>query len=58
MRTFNIKETYVDEDDLWLGILEAAAAFPIIQTTNRVKGYHPHQLVFGCDMILLIRHEE
>ena len=29
VRTFSIKETYVDEDDPWLGIL-AAAEFAII----------------------------
>ena len=56
MGTFNIKETYVEEDDPWSGIL-AAAAFTICQTTNMLKGYRPHQLVFGCDMILLIKHE-
>ena len=55
MRTFNIKETYVDEDDPWSGIL--AAAFTICQTTNRLKGYRFRQLVFGCDIILLIKHE-
>ena len=56
MQTFNIKETYVDKDDPWSGIL-AAAAFTIRQTTNRLKVYRPRQLVFGCDMILLIKHE-
>ena len=56
MRNFNIKETYVDKDDPWSGIL-AAAAFTICQTTNRLKGYRHRQLVFGCDMILLIKHE-
>ena len=56
MRTFNIKETYVDEDDPLLDIL-AAAAFTICQKTNMLKGYRPLQLVFGCDMILLIKHE-
>ena len=56
MRTFNIKETFVDEDDPWSGIL-AAVAFTICQTTNMLKGYRPRQLLFGCDMILLIKHE-
>ena len=56
MQTFNIKETYVDNDDPWSGIL-AAVAFTIRQTTNRLKGYRSRQLVFGCDMILLIKHE-
>ena len=56
MQTFNILKTYVDKDDLWSGIL-AAAAFTICQTTNGLKGYCPHQLVFGYDMILLIKHD-
>ena len=46
MRTFNIKETYVDKDDPWSGIL-AAAAFAIKSTTNRPKGYSPVQLSFS-----------
>ena len=56
MNHFIIKETYVDKDDPWSDIL-AAAAFTIRQTTNRVKGYRPRQLVFGCNIILLIKHE-
>ena len=55
MRTFNIFKTYADEDDPWSGIL--AATFTIRQTTNRLKGYCPRQLLFGCGMILLIKHE-
>ena len=56
MRIFNIKETYVDEDDPWSGIL-SAAAFTIRQIKNMLTGYRSRQLVFGCDMILLIKHE-
>ena len=52
---FNIKETFVDEDDPWSCIL--AAAFKIHQTTNRLKVHRPRQLLFGCDMVLLIKHE-
>ena len=33
VQTFNIAQTYVDKDDPWLGILDAAA-FVIISTTN------------------------
>ena len=55
VRNFNIKQTYVDENDLWTGIL-AASAFEIFSTTNRQKCYSPGQLIFGCDMIFLIKH--
>ena len=38
-----------------MGIL-AAAAFSILSTTNRQKSYSPVHLIFGQDMILLIKH--
>ena len=56
MRTLNIKETYVDAYEPWLGIL-AAEEFDIHSTTNRLKGYSPGQFVFGCDTILRIKHK-
>ena len=56
VQTCNINQNYVDEDDPWYGIL-AAAEFVIISTTNRLKGYIPGKLVFGRDMILLIKHK-
>ena len=34
----------------------AAAAFAIRSTNNRQKGYSPGQLIFGCDIILLIKN--
>ena len=55
MWTFNISQTYVDEDDPWTGIL-AAVAFAILSKTNRQKGYSPGQLIFGCVIINLIKH--
>ena len=33
-----------------------AAEFAIHSTTNRLKGYSLGQLVFGCDMIIPIKH--
>ena len=56
MQTCNIKQTYVDEDDLWLGIL-AAELLEIRSTSNRLKVYSLGQLLFGDDMILLIKHK-
>ena len=55
VRTYNIKETYVDKDDPWLGIL-AASEFASFSTENSLKGYNPGQFVFGYDMILPIKH--
>ena len=55
MRTCNITQTYVDEDDPWLGILDAEA-FAICATANRLKYYSPEKLVFGHDIILPIKH--
>ena len=39
-----------------MGIL-SGTAFAILSTTNGLKGYSPGQLVFGCDMILPIKHK-
>ena len=55
VRNFNVQKTYVDKNDPWMGIL-SAAAFVIISTTSRQKGYSPGQLIFGGDMILPIKH--
>ena len=56
VRTINIStQTYVDENYPWKGIL-AALLFATCSTNNRLKGYSPGQLIFGCDMILAIKH--
>ena len=55
VQTLNISQIYVDKNDPWIGIL-AAAVLAIRSTTNRQKGYSPDQLIFGCDIILLIKH--
>ena len=55
VRTCNITQSYVEKDDLWLGIL-AAAEFVIFSTTNRIKGYSLGKLIFGRDMIIAIKH--
>ena len=38
VRNFNITQTYVDEDDPYSGILDAAS-FATCSKTNRLKGY-------------------
>ena len=53
--TFNIQQTYVDKDDPCTDILDAAA-FAILSTTSRKKGYSPVLLIFVRDMILPIKH--
>ena len=55
VQTFNISQTYIDKNDPWTVILDAAA-FAIFSTTNSQKGYSPGKLIFGRDMILLIKH--
>ena len=55
VRTFNIQQTYVDENEPWTGILDAAA-FAIFSTTNRQKNYSLGKLIFGRDMIFPIKH--
>ena len=55
VRTFNIIQTYVDKDDPWSGILDAAKV-ENVSTKNMLKGYSSCQLVFGCDMIILIKY--
>ena len=55
VRNYNINKTYVDEDDPWSGIL-MAALFTIWSTANRLKYCSPVQLVFGRDIILLIKY--
>ena len=55
LQNYIINQTRVDEDYPWSGIL-SAAAFAILSTTNRLKGYILGQLVFGCDMIIPIKY--
>ena len=56
VRTFNIStQAYVEKNYPCTGIV-AAAAFVICSATNRQTGYSPGQLMFGRDMILLIKH--
>ena len=56
VRNFNIRETDVDKDYPWSGIL-AAGTFSIRSTTNSIRGYSTRQLLFGRDMVLFIKHK-
>ena len=55
VRTQNLQETYLYDDDPWMGIL-AAAYFELKYTYHRKKGKSPGQIVFGQDLILPINH--
>ena len=55
VRNCNITQHYVDEYGPWSGILDVAA-FVIYSTKRRLRGYSPRQLIFGCDVILPIKH--
>ena len=53
--TCNITQHYVDKDFPWTGIL-AAAAFEIHLTIDSLNRYSTETLIFGQDMIILIKH--
>ena len=55
VRTFELQENYLDEDDPWAGIL-AATTFLIHSTYHTTLQKSPGQLVFGRDMIFNIQH--
>ena len=50
IRSFELQENYLDEDDPWKGVL-SAAAFAIRPTYHTTSQKTPGQLVFGRDMI-------
>jgi hypothetical protein len=54
IRTFELHENYLDEDDPWKGIL-AATAFAIRATYHTTLQKSPGQLVFGRDMMFNIQ---
>jgi hypothetical protein len=55
IRTFELENNYLDEDDPWKGIL-SATAFAIRSTLHTSLKSTPGQLVFGRDMIFNIQH--
>ena len=56
VRTFELENTYLDENDPWKGIL-SATAFAIRSTYHTTLQKSPGQLVFGRDMMLNVRHK-
>jgi hypothetical protein len=55
LRTFELQNFYLDENDPWIGIL-SATAFAIRSTYHTTLKATPGQLVFGRDMIFNIKH--
>ena len=55
IRTFELEENYLDDDDPWKGIL-AATAFAVRSTYHTTLQATPGQLVFGHDLILNCEH--
>jgi len=55
IRTFELQDNYLDEDDPWKGIL-SATAFAVRSTYHTTLKQSPGQLVFGRDMIFNIEH--
>ena len=50
IRTFELEDRYLDEDDPWKGIL-CAVAFAIRSTVHTTLQHTPGQLVFGRDIV-------
>ena len=55
IRTFDLENNYLEEDDPWRGIL-SATAFAVRSTYHTTLKKTPGQLVFGRDMIFNIKH--
>ena len=55
IRTYELEDNYLDENDPWGGIL-SATAFAVQSTYHTTLKASPRQLVFGQDMILNIKH--
>ena len=55
IRTFELEDNYLDEEDPWKGIL-SATAFAVRSTFHTTLQTTPGQLVFGRDMIFNIFH--
>ena len=55
IRTFEVQNNYLDDEDPWLGIL-SATGFAVRSTYHTTTQKTPGQLVFGRDMIFNIQH--
>ena len=55
IRTFELENNYLDDEDPWKGVL-SATAFAVRSTFHTTLRQSPGQLVFGRDMIFNIKH--
>ena len=55
IRSMELQDSYIDEDDPWTGIL-SAAAFAVRSTYHTTLQKTPGQLVFGRDLMFNIKH--
>ena len=55
IRTFELENNYLDEENPWKGIL-SVTAFAVRSTFHTTLQSTPGQLVFGRDMIFNIQH--
>ena len=55
IRTFEVQDNFLDEDDPWKGIL-SSTAFAVRSTYHTTLQKTPGQLIFGRDMIFNIKH--
>ena len=55
IRSFELQDNYLDQDDPWKGVL-SAAAYAIRATYHTTTQKTPGQLVFGRDMVFNIQH--
>ena len=56
IRSFEVHDTSIDEEDPWTGIL-SAVRFATRATVHTTMQATPMQLVFGRDAILNVKHE-
>jgi transposase InsO family protein len=56
VRTFELENNYLDEEDPWKGIL-SAVAFAVRSTFHTTLRKTPGQLVYGRDMIFNVQHQ-
>jgi hypothetical protein len=56
IHTFELENNYLDDNDPWKGI-RSATAFAVQSTFHTALQNTCGQLVFGCDMILNVKHK-
>ena len=55
LRTFELEEQELDEENPWEPFLSSCCAWAIRSTYHTILQASPGQLIFGCDMLLPIQ---